>query len=70
MAGYVQAALLKFQSKATKKPQDAPHQWKNPTYGTKTQYADTNTADLVDVQSTLYVQRVYVTFIYYSIAVY
>ena len=61
---YVQAALLKFQSKATKKPQDAPHRWNQPTYGANTQYADTDTADLVYAESTLYVQRVCGAFLY------
>ena len=69
MLVYVQAALLNFQSEATKKNQDSPHRWNQPTYGAKTQYADIKNADLVDVQYTLYVQRFYGTFLYYSIAV-
>ena len=70
MPGYVQAALLKFQSEATTKPQDAPHQCNQPTYGSKTQYDDIDNADLLYVQSTLYVQQFYRTFLYYTIAVY
>ena len=69
MPGYFQAALLKFQSETTTKPQDAPHRWNHPTYGAKIQYADTDNADLLDAQSTLYVQRVYGAFFYYAIAV-
>ena len=69
MPVYVQAALLKFQNKATKKPQYAPHRWNQPMYGIKTQYADTDNADLVDVQYTLYVQLVCGALLYYSIAV-
>ena len=68
MLGYVQADLLKFQSEATTKPQDFLHRWNQPTYGAKTQYADTNNADLVDAQSTLYVQRFCGTFLCYAIA--
>ena len=68
--GYVQAALLKFQREATKKPQDTLHPWNQPTHGANTQYAKTDTVDLVDAQSTLYVQRVCGTFPYYVIAVY
>ena len=57
MPGYVQAALLKFQNEATTNPENALHQWNQPTYGAKTQYADTNNADLLDAYSTVYVQQ-------------
>ena len=69
MPVYVKASLLKFRCKSTTKPQDAPYRWNQPTYGAKTQYADTDKADLVDAKSTLYVQQVCGTFLYYSIAV-
>ena len=69
MMGYVQADLRNLQSKATTKPQYAPYRWNQPTYGAKTQYADTDNAELVDAQSTLYVQQVSWTFLYYVIAV-
>ena len=69
MPGYVKAALLKFQHKATTKPQDSSHRWNQPTYGAKTQYSDTEKADLVDAKYTLYVQQVCGTFLYYAIAV-
>ena len=69
MPGYLKSALLKFQRKATTKPQNAPHRWNQPTYGAKTQYADTDKADLVEAKSTLYVQQVYGTFLYYALAV-
>ena len=67
MPGYAQVDLINFQSEATTKPQDAPHQWNQPTYGVKTQYADTNNAYLVDAQSTLYVQQVCGMLLYYAI---
>ena len=70
MPGYVKAALLKFQRKANTETQDALHQWNQPTYGAKIQCADTDKADLVDANSTLYVQQVCRTFLYYAIAVY
>ena len=38
-------------------------------YVAKTQYADTDTAELVDDHSTLYVQEVFGTFLYYAISV-
>ena len=68
MPGYVKAAILKFQRGATIKSQDAPHRWNQPTYGPKTQYADTDKADLVDANYTLYVQQVCGTLLYYAIA--
>ena len=69
MPGYVKAYLLKFQREATIKTQDTLHQSNQPTYGAKPHYANTDKADLVDVKSTLYVQQVYGTFLYYDIAV-
>ena len=69
MPGYVKAALLKFQREATIKPQDAPHRWNQPTYGAKTQYANTIKADLVDAKSTLYGEQACGTFLYYTITV-
>ena len=53
MPGYVKSALLKFQCEATTKPQYAPHRWNQPTHSVKTQYADTDKADLVDANYTL-----------------
>ena len=38
-------------------------------YGTKTQYADTDTEELVDAKSTMYVQKLCGTFPYYAISV-
>ena len=69
MPGYVKSALLKFQREATTKPQDALHRWNHPTYGAKTQYSETNKADLVDAKSTLYVQQVCGIFLYLAITV-
>ena len=66
MPGYVQVSLLKFQSEATTKPQDAPHRWNQTIHGTKTHYYDTYNAELVDAQSTMYVQRVCGKFLYYA----
>ena len=68
MPVYIQSSLLKFQRETTTKPQDAPHWWNQPTYGAKTQHADTNKAYLVDAKSTLYVQQVCRTFLYYAIS--
>jgi len=40
MPGYVNEALHRFQHPAPFHPQDAPHSWTQPTYGTKVQLAD------------------------------
>ena len=39
MPEYLQAALLKFQHPAPKRPQHAPHYWSKPTYGAQVQYS-------------------------------
>jgi hypothetical protein len=45
-AGYIEAALHKFQHPPPDKIQDAPHDWNKPVYGSKIQYATHNgTAD-------------------------
>ena len=69
MPGYVKAALLKFQREAITKPQDSPHRWNQPIYGAKIQYANTDKAELVDANSTLYTPEFCGTFLYYAIAV-
>ena len=66
MLGYFQADLLKFQSEATTKPQDAPHRWNQPIHGAKTHYYDTDNAELVDAKSTMYVKRLCGKFLYYA----
>ena len=51
------------------KNQDAPHHWNQPIYCANTQYSDTDTTELVDDQSTLYVQKVYGILLYYTIVI-
>ena len=48
----------KVPTRIQKKNQDALHRCNHPMYGTKTRYADTKTEELVDAQSTIYVQKV------------
>ena len=40
MPGYVNAALHKFSHPQPTRPEEAPHNWMQPTYGTKIQYAE------------------------------
>ena len=70
MPGYIKEALLKLQREPTKTPQDDPHRWNQPLYGAKTQYDDNDNAELLDAQSTLYVQKVFGDFLYYAIDIY
>ena len=58
MPGYIKLDLLKLQHESTKPPQYALHHWNQPMYGSNTQYAYTNNAELLDAQSTLYMQKV------------
>ena len=51
------------------KNQDALHLWHQPMYGAKTRDYNTGTAELLDAQSTLYVQKVCGDFLYYAIAI-
>ena len=46
-----------------------PHRWNHPICNGKTYYDDTDTAELLDAHSTLYVQKVCGDFLYYAIAV-
>jgi hypothetical protein len=44
MPGYIKAALHKYQHAAPTRPENAPHMWNPPIYGTKTQYVEDETA--------------------------
>ena len=68
-AGICQNSPPQVPTRGHQKSQDAPHHWNQPIYGTKTQYADTNTAELVDAHSKMYVQKVSGAFLYYTISV-
>ena len=41
MPGYVAKSLHKFQYTQPKRPQNDPHDWTVPSYGSKVQYAQT-----------------------------
>jgi hypothetical protein len=69
MPAYVPKALVKFGHKPPKIPQHAPHQWTQPAYGQKVQYATTDESPLLDKKGTRRVQSVSGTFLYYGRAV-
>ena len=70
MPGYVHEALHRFQHLAPSRSQDAPHDWNQPTYGAKIQYADAPDASpLLEAKTLTFVQSVVGTLLYYAIAV-
>jgi hypothetical protein len=69
MPDYVPKALAKFQHPPPKSKQHAPHQWTQPVYGQKVQYANKDTSPFLDKKNTQRVQSVSGTFLYYARAV-
>jgi hypothetical protein len=69
MSDYVPKALAKFQHDHPKSAQHAPHQWTQPAYGQKVQYANTDQSPLLNKKDTQRVQSVSGTFLYYARAV-
>jgi hypothetical protein len=69
MPDYVPKALAKFQHDTPKSAQHAPHQWTQPAYGQKVQYANTDQSPLLNKKDTQCVQSVSGTFLYYARAV-
>jgi hypothetical protein len=70
MPGYVEKALVRFQSTPPKRPQHSPHAWSAPTYGAATQYAlpDDDSAPL-DAAGTTRLQEIIGTLLFYARAV-
>jgi hypothetical protein len=63
MPGYYEKALKRFQHATPAVPEDSPHAWDPPKYGTAIQYAeDTDTSPSVDASKTKLVQEVVATF--------
>jgi hypothetical protein len=70
MPGYVPKALHKFQHPNPKKPQYAPHEWTEPAYGQRIQYASPeDNLPLLDKLGIIRVQSINGTFLYYARAV-
>jgi hypothetical protein len=70
MPGYIGEALHKFQHPTPSRPQDAPHDWRQPTYGASIQYADNpDDSPILPAASVTLVQKIVGTLLYYSIAV-
>ena len=70
MPNYLKEALHKFQHPKPPCPQNPPHVWKAPTYGTKIQYAsDADRYPMFPPKSIHLVQQIVGTLLYYAIAV-
>ena len=66
MPGYIDKAFKRLQHVAPLVPQFAPHQWTEPSYGSKVQLAPIDTTPLLDAKGTKYVQSVTDNLVYYS----
>jgi hypothetical protein len=69
MPTYVSKSLAKFHHSKPTSAQHAPHQWSQPVYGQKIQYANEDTTSLLNKTDTQRVQSVSGTFLYYARAV-
>ena len=71
MPKYIEAALHKLQHPTPMKPQDAPHLWNRPTYGSDTHNTDPedNSAPL-PLEGITMVRKIFRAFLYYALAVY
>ena len=70
MPKYLKEALHKFHQNVPQHPQDAPHSWNRPTYGTAVQYAISNDiSPLLPTKSATLIQKIVGTLLYCGIVV-
>jgi hypothetical protein len=70
MPGYIKATLHKYQHVAPAHPEHAPHTWKPPIYGAKTQYVeDKTTSPALSDKDVNKLQQLIGTLLYYARAV-
>jgi hypothetical protein len=70
MPGYIDRALQRFTHAKPARPQHAPHEWQKPQYGTRVQYADPDSTDVVlDAANVKRVQEIVGVLLYYARAV-
>jgi hypothetical protein len=70
MPGYLSAAQHKFQHPTPKPPQDSPHIWNKPVYGSKIQYTpNADTSPPLKGPAIACIQKIIGTLLFYSIAV-
>ena len=72
MPGYVKKAIKKFYHKPPKRPENAPHDWKAPIYGQRTQKRATqaSTAPLLPPEKKQCIQVIVGTSLYYGLGIY
>jgi hypothetical protein len=70
MPGYISTAQHKFQHPTPKRPQDSPHVWNQPVYGSKIQCTpDADTSPCLEGPAITRIQKVIGTLLFYGIAV-
>jgi hypothetical protein len=70
MPEYIRQALHKFKHPLNHRRQDAPHQWTQPTYGAKQQFAPSiDTSPNLQPSDIRHIQKVVGTLLYYALAV-
>ena len=70
MPGYTEKALQRFKHPTPKQPEDAPHPWEPPKYGSTVQYAkQPDTSKPLDKAQTKRIQEICGTFLYQARAV-
>ena len=70
MPQYLKESLHKFQHPVPQNPQEEPHSWNRPTYGTAVQYyANDDISRFLPTKSITMIQNIFETLLYYGIAV-
>jgi hypothetical protein len=69
MPGYIDAVLIRLHHKRPARPQHAPHQWSQPAYGQKLQWAPIDETLKLDKDGKLFVQSCVGSLLYYARAV-
>ena len=68
MPDYIPAALHKFQNPIPSQPQDSPHYWKKPVYGSTIQWVDNpDDSSILTTKSITLVQKIVGTLLYYAV---
>ena len=69
MPGYIEKALKRLQHKKSKRPQYSPHNWTQPSYGSKVQMANFDDSPPLNTTDTKHIQSIVGSFLYYARAI-
>ena len=70
MPNYIKQAIHKFKHPLASKPEDAPHKWNQPKYGTKQQLSNAkDDSPVLPPLDIAHIQTIVGTLLYYGIAV-